>query len=504
MKTPQEDLDYYESMSPTFAGKKFIIPPPKLSPEKRRQRRMAFRNERHLYHRTCDLTGRKMLSSFSPDKVNKVYYFKDWMGDKWDAMDYGMEPNYERAFFEQFGELIEKVPVRSLNITNNMENCDFCNYGGFCKDCYLCIASFESQNCYYSRVPYKCNYDVDGFANIECQFVYECIICEGCYECFFSQYSKSCSESAFLIDCISCKNCFGCVGLKHQEYCFLNKKYSPEEYKEKIDGILNDRETLDKFKKFFQEFSLKFPRKFNRNSQAENCSGDLVRHAKNCKDCFDIFYQEDCRYCELTGGTMQFSYDCTITGLNVAKCYEQIGCLGCTDCAFGVYVSNNQNCYYLMNCQNCEHCFGCTGLKRKKHCIFNKQYSPEEYEKTVAQIIEKMIERGEWGEMFPMEISPFEYHETLANDYFPLEKIETKEKAWKTIKQEEEFLKKYGIALPNKSPEARALARLHSMNPYKLWERTTQDGVQVQSPYSPERPEIILSEKAYQNHMFLT
>lgn len=515
MNTPQEDLDFYALISPTFAGRKFTIPPPKLSPAERRQRRMAFRNERHLYRRKCDLTGKEILSAFSPDKPNKVYYFKDWIGDAWDATEYGVEVDYERPFFEQFGELVKNVPVRSLNIPDNMENCDYCNYGGFSQNCYLCVAPFESQNCYYSKVPYKCNYDIDCFANIECQFNYECIACEGCYECFFSEYAKGCSESAFLLDCISCKNCFGCVGLKQKEYCFLNQQYSEEDYKDKIKGILVDRSTLNNFKTFFKEFSLKFPRKYARNTQAENCTGDLVRNAKNCKDSFDLFYQEDSRYCELGGAGAHHVYDGTITGFNVVNCYEQIGCLGCNECSFGVYVSNNQNCYYMMNSQNCEHCFGCTGLKRKKYHIFNKEYSPEEYEKTVAKIIEKMSERGEWGEMFPVDISPFAYNETLAYDYFPMAKedVEAKGWAWKDqkervgefqiIKQEREFLEKYGIAMPDKSPEDRYKDRLNSMNPYQLWERVTEDGVKVMSPYSPDRPEKILSEKAYQEYKFL-
>ncbi len=100
----------------------------------------------------------------------------------------------------------------------------------------------------------------------------------------------------------------------------------------------------------FKEFSLKFPRKYARNTQAENCTGDLVRHAKNCKECYDLFYQEDSKYCELGGAQASNIHDCTIAGFNMVNCYEQIGGLSCNDCSFGVYVSFNQNSYYLMNC----------------------------------------------------------------------------------------------------------------------------------------------------------
>jgi hypothetical protein len=40
--------------------------------------------------------------------------------------------------------------------------------------------------------------------------------------------------------------------------------------------------------------------------------------------------------------------------------------------------------------QNVSHLFGCIGLRNQQYCILNKQYTKEEYEKTVALIIEHM------------------------------------------------------------------------------------------------------------------
>jgi hypothetical protein len=52
----QSDLDFYEKISPTFAGKKFQIPTPTLCPEERMRRRLIRRNDRKLYRRECDAT----------------------------------------------------------------------------------------------------------------------------------------------------------------------------------------------------------------------------------------------------------------------------------------------------------------------------------------------------------------------------------------------------------------------------------------------------------------
>ncbi|MBP7884916.1 hypothetical protein KAZ93_01885 [Patescibacteria group bacterium] len=39
----------------------------------------------------------------------------------------------------------------------------------------------------------------------------------------------------------------------------------------------------------------------------------------------------------------------------------------------------------------CKNCFGCVGLKNHEYCIFNKQYSKEDYEVQVAKIISHML-----------------------------------------------------------------------------------------------------------------
>jgi Zn ribbon nucleic-acid-binding protein len=59
-----------------------------LCPECRQQRRLSFRNERNLYKRDCDATGKSIISIYSPDKPYKVYNQDFWWSDNWDAMDY--------------------------------------------------------------------------------------------------------------------------------------------------------------------------------------------------------------------------------------------------------------------------------------------------------------------------------------------------------------------------------------------------------------------------------
>ncbi|OGG40006.1 hypothetical protein A2116_02160 [Candidatus Jorgensenbacteria bacterium GWA1_49_17] len=70
------------------------------------------------------------------------------------------------------------------------------------------------------------------------------------------------------------------------------------------------------------------------------------------------------------------------------------------------------------------------GLKNASYCILNKKYPEAEYERLVPELMEKMKERGEYGEFFPKEFSPFPYNESIALENFPLTKKEALERGF--------------------------------------------------------------------------
>ncbi|MDP2670465.1 MAG: hypothetical protein Q8O99_06145 [bacterium] len=109
-----EDILFYEKISPTFAGQRFQIPPPSLCPDCRQQRRLSFRNERSLYKRKCDASGKDIISIYSPDKDYKVYDQKIWRSDDRDPLQYGREFDFTKTFSEQFGEMLHDVPFMAI------------------------------------------------------------------------------------------------------------------------------------------------------------------------------------------------------------------------------------------------------------------------------------------------------------------------------------------------------------------------------------------------------
>jgi Zn ribbon nucleic-acid-binding protein len=78
------DLVFYSKISPCFGDRKFEIPSPKICPDCRQQRRLAFINERKLYKRESTKTGKNIISVYSPDKDLNVIEQEQWWGNFYD------------------------------------------------------------------------------------------------------------------------------------------------------------------------------------------------------------------------------------------------------------------------------------------------------------------------------------------------------------------------------------------------------------------------------------
>src|SRR3989344_5763793 len=171
-----EDFDFY---------KKIDVPPPTLCPDCRQQRRYAWRNERVLYRRDCDLCRKNVVTIYSSNKPYKIYCTLCFWSDKWDGTDYGRDFDFSKNFFEQFYELQLRVPRIAL-LSKNSVNADYTHHSSDNKNCYLCFGTFDSENILYSTNMWggikkdssDC-YHVLGVA----ERVYELVDSERCYGC---------------------------------------------------------------------------------------------------------------------------------------------------------------------------------------------------------------------------------------------------------------------------------------------------------------------------------
>ncbi|MBP9691571.1 hypothetical protein KBD81_05840 [Candidatus Woesebacteria bacterium] len=143
------EQDFLKKISPDFNGKKYLVPEPTLCPTERMIRRLGFRNERSLFYRKCDLTGKQIVAQYPTNSEYKVYDKAVWYSDDWSATQYGRGFDFSRPFFGQFRELMLSVPRMARVQQGNMENSEFCNRASDCKNCYLLYSSNGSQDSYY-------------------------------------------------------------------------------------------------------------------------------------------------------------------------------------------------------------------------------------------------------------------------------------------------------------------------------------------------------------------
>ena len=114
------------------------------------------------------------------------------------------------------------------------------------------------------------------------------------------------------------------------------------------------------------------------NSEYTNRVTDM----RNCYLVFGTTNAEYSRYSTTINGSKECQ-DCYAT-IKSEKCYECTDSTNCYELAFSRDCTNCRNSWFLQNCVNCSNCFGCVNLRNKQYCIFNEQYSKEEYEKKIA------------------------------------------------------------------------------------------------------------------------
>jgi hypothetical protein len=146
---------------------------------------------------------------------------------------------------------------------------------------------------------------------------------------------------------------------------------------------------------------------------------------------------------------------------------------------------------------------------------------------------------GEYGEFFPLSMSPFAYNETLAQEYFPLTKetalkqgltwrdteppvamesmdipddfrddeaingdlilkCEVTQKPFRIIPLERKVYLALNIALPRVSPDTRRNAMMSLRNPRRLSDRACMNcGKPIQTSYAPENPLLVWCDDCY-------
>ncbi|MFA5995377.1 MAG: zinc-ribbon domain containing protein [Patescibacteria group bacterium] len=549
------DVVFYEKMA---------VSAPTLCPDCRQQRRLAHSNQLMLYQRKCDITGQNIITNYHADSPYKVYANEYWYSDKWNALTYGRPFDFNRSFFEQFGELSLAVPRPALHRGFFYDdNSPYTNYAGKNRNCHMIFDSDQNEQCLYSFSINSSQNCLDCFRVRKSELCYECIDCVNCYHSVFLQDCEQCLDSAFLKDCVDVRNSLLCVGLRHKEYHVLNKPVTAAEFKLAQQQLFS-RVGQQQLLRQFSDLALQFPNKYMHGAHNENVRGDYLR---NCKDAINCYDSNDLEKCKNYYQAFDNAKDC----MDVLQCGDQAELL--YECCYLGYTAYNirfsmhglgtsNNFTYCNHCFHASNLFGCIGVhNREQYCILNKQYSEAEYNKLIPRIIAHMKQTGEWGELFPIALSSFAYNESLAQDYFPLTKTAAQAKGYrwrentiqsnpatyqvpdtfsavksditkellacsqcqrnyKIIAAELAFFQQANLPLPTQCFYCRHQRRLMLRNPKQLWHRQCmclpdrQAGTQPDhnhqgrcatefaTTYAPNRKELVYCEQCYNKEIY--
>ena len=410
-----DDFPFYE---------KFDLPLPTMCPTCRFKYLSAFWVFGRFRITKSALSGKTIITVLPESVPFPIYERSEFISDAWDSLVYGKDYDEKRSFMEQLLELQAKVPHPHQCGIKNL-NCDWTDDVWESKDAYLTRSALHLESIIYGYRILNCKNSVDLTFSFDLERSYDCLNCFKSYNLKYSFNSRDCMDSYFLYDCRNCQNCFMCWNLRNQKYCILNQPYSKEEYEKKLkEYSLKSRKAVEELKKeFWQHLQNDATHRQHYNVQAMNSTGNFLENDKNCYECYFAEESENSRY--------------YLRGYRVKETIDSVGCLEAEKCALCVMDQirpyNNLCCLYttlcrysayLDNCEECEYCFGCVGMRKKKYCILNQQYTKEEYENLVEKIKADMKSRGEWGKFWPLSSAYSGYNLSLAQMQFPMTKEE--------------------------------------------------------------------------------
>lgn len=423
---------------------------------------MAWYPNKRLYRRPSSKSRQDIISVYAPTARCPVYSHAEWYADDWVSPDLDVDLN--TSFFEQFAKLQTIAPVVAL-LSNKQENAEYCHDVDRLKNCYLVFDAINCEDVYYSVRIYHSRSCIDCYWVMDSELLYDCVYVFSSYHSRYSFNCKNIIDAAFLFNCHNTRDSFMSSNLRNKQYYIRNQPYSKSDYAARMRQIdLSNPAVIAELKREFREELLPHtPIPPAWLERTEDVTGNYLRSAHHMTDGLESFEVDNCQtifQCG-QGKDITASFMCNE---NVERCHQSvatgINTFNVSNCAF-VWNSSNIDYSYLM--MSCKDCFGCIGLRNKQYHILNKPYSQHDYLATKQRLVQAMQQRGEYGQFFPMALSPFPYEDTIAYDFFADAPVVPPMKL-NLIAQEKAFYTQQSIPEPTRAFPDRYRERLELMD----------------------------------------
>lgn len=343
------------------------------------------------------------------ERIKKICTFDEFEKNREELTKKWIDYDFNKTFLENFKKLLDDSYFASLWIYMPCENAQYSDNVGWVKNTYLSsVVSSWSENVLYSFVVRKQSTNIlnstmvtDSSQNIYMGF---CITASS--NVFYSKFINNSYNIWFCSNLNWCSECILSANLDNKKYCIKNKEYSKEEY------FIKKQEILDNKKDFLKIYGI-----INdnwHNMWSTNVTWSYLVNCENVQNgCFSTGIKNGRNVMFVGWGEWIENAKDFVAGLVCNDVYASCGAwLGSN-----IYCSFNNswsNIYYSYFCNNCSFCFWCIGLKNKQFCIFNKQYTKEEWYELADKIFAQMDAEWILGDFFPGKLNPFYFNDTAA------------------------------------------------------------------------------------------
>ncbi len=162
--------------------------------------------------------------------------------------------------------------------------------------------------------------------------------------------------------------------------CFKSDNWDPLDYGREYDFS----------RPFFEQFQELF-KVVPRPAIAQNGTNINSEYANIIQDVKNVYLS-----CSVIWGSENVYYSTNVTSckdvwdsFNVTESeilYECIESFKNYNCAFVYWSKSCVDSKFLLDCVDCQNCLGCVGLRNKSYCIFNQQYSREDYQEKLKEL----------------------------------------------------------------------------------------------------------------------
>lgn len=423
--------------------------------------------------------------------VKKILDFEKFNELRDSLISFGEIYDFNKIFFQNFGKLFLEIPHPNIIDFWENENSKFWYSIYASKNIYLSFEIGWCENVLYSLSVKQSSINVFNSVAIRgnCENIYMTLSSTNSYKIFYSKFINNSSNIWFSQNMIWCEECILCEWLINKKYHIWNIEYEKDKYFIEKSFILNKK---DKYNEYYKNL-----KNIGKNIWSQDIIWIWTINSQNIDNWYFVNNVKNWRNLLFVSGTLdEEMYDTMTAWLDISS--DFYGC-------FDVWISNNiylsqhiwlsSNIYYSYNLLWCSFCIWCIWLKNKSYCILNKQYTQDERYEMANKIFAQMDEQWILGEMFPWDLNPFYFNDTVAylidnsftreeiiNQWYMrrdesikvdipewMEIVETKDldisnydesilkkvikdeqwNIYRIVKMEYDFLKKYNLPLPN-------------------------------------------------------